>query len=86
MYRSRLKEVAWDYQIVGTSSTGEFEVLLVAIKSDVVEALFQDIEKFGLVPQIVDVSTAALSNSFRFNYPDMMVAQCCWTLEQRRAI
>ncbi len=66
-----LEEVAWDYQIVGTSSTGEFEVLLVAIKSDVVEALFQDIEKFGLVPQIVDVSTAALSNSFRFNYPDI---------------
>ncbi|HON07163.1 MAG TPA: type IV pilus assembly protein PilM [Verrucomicrobiota bacterium] len=66
-----LEEVVWDYQIVGTSSTGEFEVLLVAIKSDVVENLFRDIEKLGLVPQIVDVSTAALSNSFRFNYSDL---------------
>lgn len=66
-----LEEVVWDYQIVGTSSTGEFEVLLVAIKSDVIENLFHDIEKIGLIPQIVDVSTATLSNSFRFNYPDL---------------
>jgi len=66
-----LEEVAWDYQIVGTSPTGEFEVLLVAIKSEVVEALFQDIERVGLSPQIVDVSPSALSNAFRFNYQEL---------------
>lgn len=66
-----LEEVAWDYQIVSTSPSGEFEVLLVAIKSDVVERLFQDIESVGLVPQIVDVSPAALSNAFRFNYQEL---------------
>ncbi|MGC8886738.1 MAG: type IV pilus assembly protein PilM [Verrucomicrobiia bacterium] len=66
-----LEEVAWDYQIVGTSPGGEFEVLLVAIKSEVVESLFQSIEVVGLVPQIVDVSAAALSNAFRFNYQEL---------------
>ena len=34
-----LAEVVWDYQIMGTSANGELEVLLVAIKSDVVEGL-----------------------------------------------
>src|SRR6266508_1166788 len=32
-----LEEVVWDYQILGTTPTGELEVLLVAIKSDIVE-------------------------------------------------
>src|SRR6266850_6417423 len=30
-----LEEVVWDYQILGTTATGELEVLLVAIKADV---------------------------------------------------
>src|SRR5678816_2854682 len=34
-----LEEVVWDYQILGTTPNGELEVLLVAIKSDVVENL-----------------------------------------------
>ena len=36
MCRSRLAEVVWDYQILGTTPSGELEVLLVAIKSDMV--------------------------------------------------
>ena len=32
-----LAEVVWDYQILGTTAGGELEVLLVAIKSEVVE-------------------------------------------------
>jgi Tfp pilus assembly PilM family ATPase len=30
-----LEEVVWDYQILGAAATGELEVLLVAIKTDV---------------------------------------------------
>jgi type IV pilus assembly protein PilM len=66
-----LAEVVWDYQIMGTSPTGELEVLLVAIKSDVVEGLFRNSEAAGLRLQLVDVSPAALSNSFKFNYGDI---------------
>ena len=65
-----LAEVVWDYQIMGTSSTGELEVLLVAIKSEVVEGLFRTADAGGLRLQLVDVSPAALCNSFRFNYGD----------------
>ena len=55
-----LEEVVWDYQIIGTTSTGELEVLLVAIKNDVVEGLFRVAESAGLRLQLADVSPAAL--------------------------
>lgn len=66
-----LSEVVWDYQIMGTASGGELEVLLVAIKSDVVESLFRTSEAAGLRVQLVDVSPAALTNAFKFNYGDL---------------
>ena len=66
-----LEEVVWDYQILGTTPSGELEVLLVAIKSDVVEGLFRTAEATGLRLQLVDVSPAALCNAFRFNYGDL---------------
>ena len=66
-----LEEVVWDYQILGATPTGELEVLLVAIKSDIVEGLFRSAEKSGLRLNLVDVSPAALSNAFRFNYGDL---------------
>ena len=66
-----LDDVVWDYQILGTSAGGDLEVLLVAIKTDVVEGLFRAGETVGLRPQIVDVSPAALCNAFRFNYGDI---------------
>jgi len=66
-----LEEVVWDYQILGTTAGGELEVLLVAIKSDIVEGLFRTTEAAGLNLQICDVSPAALCNAFRFNYGDL---------------
>jgi type IV pilus assembly protein PilM len=66
-----LEEVVWDYQILGTSAGGELEVLLVAIKSDIVEGLFRTTEATGLRLQICDVSPAALCNAFRYNYGDL---------------
>jgi type IV pilus assembly protein PilM len=66
-----LEEVVWDYQILGTTPTGELEVLLVAIKSDVVEGMFKATEAAGLSMQLVDVGPAALCNAFRYNYGDL---------------
>ena len=66
-----LQEVVWDYQILGTSGAGELEVLLVAIKSDIVEGLFRVCDGAGLKLQLVDVSPAALCNAFRYNYGDI---------------
>lgn len=66
-----LAEVVWDYQILGALPSGELEVLLVAIKSDVVEGLFRVADTAGLSMNITDVSPAALCNAFRYNYGDL---------------
>jgi len=66
-----LAEVVWDYQILGTTAGGELEVLLVAIKSDIVEGLFRVAESAKLKLSLADVSPAALCNSFRYNYADL---------------
>src|SRR5215470_17840414 len=66
-----LEEVVWDYQILGSTAGGELEVLLVAIKADIVEGLFRVTEAAGLKLQLADVSPAALCNAFRFNYGDL---------------
>jgi len=63
-----LEEVVWDYQILGSTAAGELEVLLVAIKADIVEGLFRTTEAVGLRLQLCDVSPAALCNAFRYNY------------------
>src|SRR6266516_410845 len=66
-----LEEVVWDYQILGSTPGGELEVLLVAIKADIVEGLFRTAEAAGLHLQLADVSPAALCNAFRYNYGDL---------------
>lgn len=66
-----LDEVVWDYQIVGAAPTGELEVLLVAIKTDIVEGLVRAAESAGLTVQLVDGAPAALGNAFRYNYSDL---------------
>jgi len=66
-----LDEVVWDYQILGTSAAGELEVLLVAVKSEIIEGLFRVGEAAGLRIKLVDVSSAALCNAFRYNYGEV---------------
>src|SRR5438874_4451057 len=66
-----LEEVVWDYQILGSTPGGELEVLLVAIKADIVEGLFRVTETTGLHLQLADVSPAALCNAFRYNYGEL---------------
>lgn len=66
-----LSEVVWDYQILGQAAGGELEVLLVAIKSEIVEGLFRVADAAKLKLQVADVSPAALCNAFRYNYGDL---------------
>ena len=42
-----LEEVVWDYQILGTAPSGELEVLLVAIKADVVGGICESGDYFA---------------------------------------
>src|SRR5438309_3508239 len=66
-----LSEVVWDYQILGSTPGGELEVLLVAIKADIVEGLFRVTEATKLHLLLADVSPAALCNAFRYNYGEL---------------
>ena len=66
-----LAEVVWDYQILGTAPGGELEVLLVAVKSDIVEGLFRVAAEAKLNLQLCDASPAALCNAFRYNYGEL---------------
>jgi type IV pilus assembly protein PilM len=74
-----LQEVVWDYQILGTTAGGELEVLLVAIKADIVEGLFRVSDAAKLRLQVADVSPAALCNAFRYNYGD--IEECTMLLD-----
>jgi len=66
-----LSEVVWDYQILGSAPSGELEVLLVAVKSEIVEGLFRVAAQAKLRLQLCDASPAALCNAFRYNYGDL---------------
>ena len=66
-----LAEVVWDYQILGSAASGELEVLLVAIKSEIVEGLFRIAEEAKLKLTLCDASPAALCNAFRYNYGEL---------------
>ncbi len=65
-----IEEVVWDYQLVG-GAAGEVDVLLAAIKSEIIEQLTDAVEEAGLDPDLVDVAPMALYNAVRYNYPDL---------------
>jgi type IV pilus assembly protein PilM len=63
-----LDNVTLDYQVVGYTDREELEVMLVAVKKDIVNSYTSVIRDAGLVPQIVDVDYFALENMFELNY------------------
>ena len=66
-----IDEVVWDYQLVGGGGDEQIEVVLVAIKSDLLEEINSAVEQSGLRTGIVDVAPMALYNAFRYNYSDV---------------
>jgi type IV pilus assembly protein PilM len=65
-----INEVVWDYQLVDQGNSAEVEVVLVAIKSDLLNEVNDAIEGSGLNAQTVDVSPMAIYNAYRYNYSD----------------
>jgi len=58
-----LDEVSWDYQIVGKNQDEEFEVLIAAIKQDLLQKQFQSLHNISLSPAIFDVGSLATYNA-----------------------
>src|SRR6516165_12548396 len=66
-----LDDVVWDYQIVGGGMGEEIQVVLVAIKIDLLDEINTAVEGTGLQTSIVDVAPMALYNAFRYSYPEI---------------
>jgi type IV pilus assembly protein PilM len=65
-----IDEVVWDYQLIGDNLKEQQDVVLLAIKSNIIEDLNQGVESAGLTTVMVDVAPMAVYNAVRYNYGD----------------
>ena len=63
-----IDQVVWDYQLL-PSASAETDVLLVAIKKELLDSLVASVTDAGLEPELIDVAPLALSNSVNHNHP-----------------
>ena len=64
-----ISEVVIDYEIIKKSKDNNIEVILVAVKRELLDQYTSAIEAAKLKPSIVDVEVFALQNCFEINYP-----------------
>src|SRR5574340_617310 len=64
-------DVNIDFQILGadTEGRGQMDVMLVAVKKDVINDYTNVIKEAGLTPVVIDVDSFALENMMEINYP-----------------
>ena len=65
-----MNEVVWDYQLISGAS-GDVDVMLAAIKSDIIAGVTDCVRFTGLTPNLVDVAPMALYNAVRYNYDNL---------------
>src|SRR2546423_4190714 len=66
-----MDEVVWDYQLVGGGADEQLQVVLVAIKSDLLEGINAAVEAAGPRPRVIGIANMALYNAFRYNYSNV---------------
>ena len=66
-----IDEVVWDYQLVGGGLGEQIQVVIVAIKRDLLDEINNAVEEAALRTRIVDVASMALYNAFRYSYPGL---------------
>ncbi|HKP03296.1 MAG TPA: type IV pilus assembly protein PilM [Chthoniobacterales bacterium] len=66
-----LEEVVWDYQLVGGGAGQQIEVVLVAVKAEVLDEINRAVEATGLRTRVVDLATMAVYNAFQFSYGEL---------------
>lgn len=73
-----VEDVAIDFQILGPKEEpGQMDVMLVAVKKDIITEYTSVVREAGLNPIVVDVNSFALGNMYEINYeiePDRNVA------------
>lgn len=66
-----LDEVEWGFEVVGTADTGELDVMLMALREEVIESISTVCNDLGIRLSVVDGSPAALRNAFMHNYAEV---------------
>jgi type IV pilus assembly protein PilM len=66
-----IDDVVWDYQLVGGGMDEQTQVILVAIKVDLLDDITGGVEEAGLHTSTIDVAPMALYNAFRYSYPNV---------------
>ena len=66
-----IDQVVWDYQLVGGGMGEQIQVVIVAIKRDLLDEINNAVEETRLQTRIVDVASMALYNAFCYNYTDL---------------
>ncbi len=65
-----LDDITYDYHDIGVNEEGDREVLLVAIKKNILDELNTQVQASGLHTESVDCSITSLYNAFRASYPE----------------
>src|SRR5438093_3061159 len=66
-----IDQVVWDYQLVGGGMGEQIQVVIVAIKRDLLDEINNAVEETGLRTRIIDVASMGLYNAFCYNYTDL---------------
>jgi len=66
-----IEAVTLDFHVLAEVGKNQYEILVVAVKSEVIEALRTTLNSIGLKPAIVDVDYFALQNIFEYSYPEL---------------
>ena len=65
-----IEDVAWAQQLLSPRSEDKLDALIVATKTEALEAAVEALAAAKLTPDLIETSPTALYNAFRFNYPD----------------
>lgn len=64
--------VKLDFHIIGASGKNQLDVLVVAVKNEIIDSFLNCISLSGLETAVVDVDSFALQNIFELGYPELM--------------
>jgi type IV pilus assembly protein PilM len=64
-----IDDVVWDYQVVEGGLDEQIQVILVAIKHDLLDGINGAVEETGLLTSTIDMAPMVLYNAFRYSYP-----------------
>lgn len=65
-----IDQVVWDWQLLDEGKGGQMEVILAAIKADLLDEINDAVQSADLRTGVVEIAPMALYNALRYNYAD----------------